>query len=109
MAHHLANATLCLGWHALDCVAMHEEQEFLAVVILALACAVCALCGMVGITAMISMRLAQVLSAARAATQPDAKVGLLSSVTGRIAPKKKRATFADTSCEAPRDLDEEEI
>lgn len=36
------------------------------------------------------------------------KTGLLSSVTGKLAPKKKQR-FDDTSCAAQRDLDEEDI
>jgi len=97
-------------FHALDCVPLAEERQFLAVIILALACGVCAISGTVGIVAMQIKRLAELLHAAREAAQPEAKTGLLASVTGRLAPKKsKKATFEDTSCAGPRDPDEEEI
>ena len=82
----------------------------MAVVILALACAVCAIGGMIGIVGMQVKRLAEMLRAAREAAQPEARKGLLSAVTGRLTPKKhKQTTFEDTSCAGPRDPDEEEI
>ena len=97
-------------FHAIDCIPLVEERQFLAVVILALACAVCAIGGMIGIVTMQVKRLAELLRAAREAVQPEAKTGLLSSVSGRLTPKKsKKTTFEDTSCAGPRDPDEEEI
>ena len=101
----------CSGaFDALDCVPLVEERQFLAVVILALACAVCAIGGMIGIVGMQVKRLAELLRAAREAAQPDTKTGLLASVSGRLTPKKsKKTTFEDTSCAGPRDPDEEEI
>ena len=101
----------CSGsFETLDCVPLVEERQFLAVVILALACAVCAIGGMIGIVGMQVKRLAEMLRAAREAAQPESKKGLLSAVTGRLTPKKhKQTTFEDTSCAGPPDLDEEEI
>ena len=97
-------------FHTIDCVPLVEERQFLAVVILALACAVCAIAGMIGIVGMQVKRLAELLRVAREAAQPEAKTALLSSVSGRLTPKKnKKTTFEDTSCAGPRDLDEEEI
>ena len=65
---------------------------------------------MIGIVAMQVKRLAELLRAAREAAQPEAKTALLSSVSGRLTPKKsKKTTFEDTSCAGPRDPDEEEI
>jgi len=114
--HHAAPPGLppdCLSsstHHSLDCIPLVEERQFLAVVILALACAVCAIGGMIGIVGMQVKRLAELLRAAREAAQPEAKTGLLASVSGRLTPKKsKKTTFEDTSCAGPRDLDEEEI
>ena len=98
------------AFHTIDCAPLVEERQFLAVVILALACAVCAIGGMIGIVGMQVKRLAELLRAAREAAQPEAKTGLLSSVSGRLTPKKsKKTTFEDTSCAGPRDPDEEEI
>ena len=116
LSHHAAPPGLppdCAShstFHAIDCIPLAEERQFLAVVILALACAVCAIGGMVGIVAMQVKRLAELLRAAREAAQPESKTGLLASVTGRLTPKKsKKPAFEDTSCAGPRDPDEEEI
>ena len=95
--------------------ALGHERQFLAVVILALTCAVLAIFGMIGILAMQVRRLAEMLrnarAAAAAAVLPDAKTGLLSNqISGKLTSKKtKKTTFEDTSCAGPRDLDEEEI
>ena len=99
----------------LDGAPLVEERQFLAVVILALTCAVLAILGMIGILSMQVRRLAEMLrnarAAAAAAALPDAKTGLLSNqVSGKLTSKKaKKTTFEDTSCAGPRDLDEEEI
>lgn len=91
-------------------VTLTDERQFVAAVILGLACAVCALFGMVAIVGIQIKRLAELLRAAREAAQPESKTALLPPVSGKLMPKKKRATFhEDTSCAGPRDLDEEEI
>lgn len=95
--------------------ALVQERQFLAVVILALACAVMSIFGMIGVLGLQIKRLAEMLRNARAvaaaAALPDAKTGLLSNqVSGKLTSKKaKKTTFEDTSCAGPRDLDEEEI
>ena len=99
----------CNGMGAVECVKLIEEREFLAVFMLLLACALCTLCGMIAIVGVQIKRLAELLRVAREAAQPESKTGLLSAVTGRLAPKKKKAVFEDTSCAGARDLDEEEI
>ena len=92
-----------------ECVKLADEREFLAVFMLLLACVLCTLCGMIAIVGVQIKRLAELLRVAREAAQPESNKGLLSAVTGRLAPKKKKTAFGDTSCAAARDLDEEEI
>lgn len=95
--------------------ALVQERQFLAAVILALACSVMSIFGMIGVLGLQIKRLAEMLRNARAvaaaAALPDAKTGLLSNhVSGKLTSKKgKKTTFEDTSCAGPRDLDEEEI
>ena len=92
-----------------ECVKLADEREFLAVFMLLLACVLCTLCGMIAIVGVQIKRLAELLRVAREAAQSESNTGLLSAVTGRLAPKKKKTAFEDTSCAGARDLDEEEI
>ena len=97
-----------------------DEDRFLALVIVALACAVCALCALVLVLSILvhkvsSVWLAMVTRRAEADTS-EARKGLLHGVKSSFASsdkaggKKKKASFVeDTSCAPPRDVDEEDL
>ena len=100
---------------------LDEEERFLVIVILALACAVCTLCVLVGVLAVLVSKLSNIWLKALArppTTEPsdDPRKGLLQDTKSILAKsskaegKKKKASFAeDTSCAAPRDVDEEDL
>jgi len=100
---------------------LDEERRFLVIVILSLACAVCTLCVLVGILAILVSKLSNIWLKALArppTTEPsdDPRKGLLQDVKSSLATpsskaegKKKKASFADTSCAPPRDVDEEDL
>jgi hypothetical protein len=116
----------CSTFHPLDCASQHldVEQQFLALVLLALGCAVLSLCIISCALTMLVHKLSSVWrsvasgKAVQKATDPnDARKGLLGSVKSSFAcrgkaggGKSKRTSFAeDTSCAAPRDVDEEDL
>ena len=103
---------------------LRSEERFLAVMSIMLACAVCALIVLVMVMAALIHKLSTVWIKALtrpAQTEPsdDPRKGLLqeepkSSLRGTSdkaeGKKKKKASFAeDTSCAAPRDVDEEDL
>jgi hypothetical protein len=102
---------------------MSQEDRFLAIVTLALACAVCVLCLVVFVLAVLIQKLSQLwLHSLLNPSERDntgAKTGLLhkirssrtpSSTTSTTSAKKKMARFADdTSCAPARDVDEEDL
>tara|TARA_B100000902_G_C26959493_1_gene739792 strand:+ start:163 stop:642 length:480 start_codon:yes stop_codon:yes gene_type:complete len=134
-----AVAAACGGTHfpeiTHDCLPQHQElnlqERFLAVLSIALACAVCALCVLVMLLTALVHKLstlwvkALVHPAVAATPEPtdDPRKGLLqetkscmreasgdSSSSSDGQKKKKRASFAeDTSCAPPRDIDEEDL
>ena len=99
---------------------LDAEHRFLVIVILALACAVCALCMLIGILAILVSKLSNIwlkALARPATTEPsdDPRKGLLHETKSSFATsnkaegKKKKTSFADTSCAPPRDVDEEDL
>lgn len=106
------------------CMQLDAEHRVLAVVILALACAVLSLCVLACMLALLVHKISTTLmraalgnNAAQEGDPNDARKGLLGtrlrssfSSKGKGDGKKKKASFVeDTSCAAPRDLDEEEL
>lgn len=110
--------------------ALNNEERFLAVMSIILACAVCALIVLVMVMSALIHKLSTVwiksLTRPAAQTEPsdDPRKGLLhetksslrdasdssSSSSKAEGKKKKKASFAeDTSCAAPRDVDEEDL
>ena len=114
-----------------DCMKSDQfdlEHRFLAVVILALACAVCALCVLVCVLTMLVHKISATWMKAvlgKAITDKgggdpndNPRKGLLgdtikssfSSCKSKAEGKKKKASFSeDTSCAPPRDVDEEDL
>tara|TARA_B100000902_G_C26875158_1_gene699738 strand:- start:231 stop:662 length:432 start_codon:yes stop_codon:yes gene_type:complete len=120
----------CTGtFNPFDCMMADQfdtEHRFLAVVILALACAVLSLCVLVCILTLLVHKISAVwmkavLGKAVEKSDPnDARKGLLgdtikssfssSSSKSKAEGKKKKTSFAeDTSCAPPRDVDEEDL
>lgn len=102
------------------------DDQFLSMVVLALACAVCALCVLVLVLALLIHKIIAALTSAATsiATEKgdpnEAHKGLLGSVKSSFSSsfsrdknsgkKSKKASFAeDTSCANPRDVDEEDL
>jgi len=113
-----------------DCpsTGLNIEERFLAVLSIALACAVCALCVLVMLLTALVHKLstlwvkALVRPATNAEPSDDPRKGLLhetksclrdtseSSNSNAEGKKKKKTSFTeDTSCAAPRDVDEEDL
>ena len=114
-----------------DCppTGLNIEERFLAVLSIALACAVCALCVLVMLLTALVHKLStlwvKALVRPAASTEPsdDPRKGLLqetkscmrdtsegSSSNDEGKKKKKKTSFTeDTSCAAPRDVDEEDL
>ena len=100
---------------------LSTEDRFLALVIIALACAICALCFLVFALTVIVFKLGTIWTAAIAklsedsASSGDAHTGLLgvgikSSFSSRKKGTAKKASFIDdTSCATVRDVDEEDL
>ena len=102
---------------------LSTEDRFLALVIIALACAICALCFLVFALTVIVFKLGTIWTAAIAklsedsASSGDAHTGLLGGIRSSFssreksaAKKGKKASFSeDTSCAAARDVDEEDL
>lgn len=120
----------CSGtFNPFECMAgqLDTEHQFLALIILALSCALCVLCALVCVLTMLVHKISAVwMSAAFGKVidkedSNDARKGLLgggtvkssfSSASARTKAegKKKKASFAeDTSCAPPRDIDEEDL
>ena len=106
------------------CVQWDAEQRVLAVVILALACAVLSLCVLACVLTLLVHKISATLmraalgnNAAQEGDPNDARKELLGtrlrssfSSKGKGDGKKKKASFVeDTSCAAPRDVDEEDL
>ena len=102
------------------------DDQFLALVVLALACAVCALCVLILVLALLIHKISDALTTAAASNAAekgdpnDTRKGLLGNVKssftssfsrGKTSGKRgNKTSFAeDTSCAAPRDLDEEDL
>tara|TARA_B100000767_G_scaffold17551_1_gene16176 strand:+ start:27 stop:389 length:363 start_codon:yes stop_codon:yes gene_type:complete len=109
----------CGIFNPLDCAAdeLNDQDRYLALVVLALACAVVSLCVLILVLAVLVHKLsaiwvATLLKTAEAESN-DASKGLLHGIRSSFRPKdkqKKKTTFAeDTSCAAPRDIDEEDL
>ena len=108
-----------------DCEAgaIDDEDRFLALVIFALACVVCVLCVLVCMLTVLVHKLSAIWLKALVRPIPaeseanEARKGLLQDVKSSFATpsskaegKKKKASFVeDTSCAAPRDVDEEDL
>ena len=110
-----------------DCEAgaIDDEDRFLALVILSLACVVFVLCVLVCMLTVLVHKLstiwvkALVRPAAQTEPSDDPRKGLLqetksslrdTSASAKAEGKKKKTSFAeDTSCAAPRDVDEEDL
>ena len=122
------NATTdpCSTFNPFDCVSeqLDAEHQFLALVIVALAIAVCVLCLLICILTLVVHKISVLWmstafgKAIEKSDPNDARKGLLgnavkSSFASRDksgAKKDKKASFAeDTSCAAPRDVDEEDL
>ena len=122
------NTTHCGPFNPFGCDdgQLTTDDQFLALVVLALACAVCALCVLVLVLALLIHKIIAALTSAAASTATekcdpnDARKGLLGSVKSSFSSsfsrdksggkKGKKTTFAeDTSCAAPRDIDEEDL
>ena len=106
---------------------LNIEERFLAVLGIALACAVCALCVLVVLLTALVHKLstlwvkALVRPAANSEPSDDPRKGLLHETksclrnaseggTNDDGKKKKKTSFTeDTSCAAPRDVDEEDL
>ena len=100
-----------------------DEDRYLAVVLLALAVIACALCCITCILTVLVHKLSALWVKALVRPTPveseasEARKGLLQDVKSSLATpsskaegKKKKASFAeDTSCAAPRDVDEEDL
>ncbi len=120
----------CTGtFNPWDCMMADQfdtEHRFLAVVILALACAVLSLCVLVCVLTLLVHKMSATwmkLVLGKAVDQGDPngdenpRKGLLGdavkssfSSKGKTEGKKKKASFAeDTSCAPPRDVDEEDL
>ena len=107
-----------------ECVQWDAEHRVLAVVILALACAVLSLCVLACVLTLLVHKISATLmraalgnNAAQEGDPNDARKELLGtrlrssfSSKGKGDGKKKKASFVeDTSCAAPRDVDEEDL
>ena len=107
-----------------DCVPgdINDEDRFLAIVVVALVIAVVALCVVTCLLTVLVHKLSIIW--VKALTRPpaeteasEARKGLLQDVKSSFATpsskaegKKKKTTFVeDTSCAAPRDVDEEDL
>lgn len=103
---------------------LDAEHRVLAFVILALACAVLSLCVLACVLTLLVHKISATLmraalgnKAAQEGDPNDARKGLLGtrlrssfSSKGKGDGKKKKASFVeDTSCAAPRDVDEEDL
>ena len=100
-----------------------DENRYLAIVILALGTIACALCCITCILTVLVHKLSALWVKALVRPTPveseasEARKGLLQDVKSSLATpsskaegKKKKASFAeDTSCAAPRDVDEEDL
>lgn len=100
-----------------------DEGRYLAVVVLALATIACALCFITCILTVLVHKLSALWIKALVRPTPaeseanEARKGLLQDAKSSLATpsskaegKKKKASFAeDTSCAAPRDVDEEDL
>jgi len=109
----------CGIFNYLDCAEgeVDDEDRFLALLILALACAVCVLCVLVFVLAVLVQKMSTIWLVALAKTadvdSADSDRGLLHGIKSSFGPKgkqKRKTSFAeDTSCAAARDADEEEL
>ena len=100
---------------------LSSEDRFLALVIIALACALCTLCVLVFALTIIVYKLGVIwtIAIAKLSEQEtgDAHTGLLGGIRSSFssreksaAKKGKKASFSeDTSCAATRDVDEEDL
>tara|TARA_B110000211_G_scaffold137565_1_gene157344 strand:+ start:621 stop:995 length:375 start_codon:yes stop_codon:yes gene_type:complete len=116
-----ATAYACGIFNPNDCAPgeLSTEDRFLALVIIALACAICALCFLVFALVVIVFKLGTIWTAAIAKLSDqetgDAHTGLLgagikSSFSSRKKGTAKKASFVDdTSCATVRDVDEEDL
>ena len=116
-----ATAYACGIFNPNDCAPgeLSTEDRFLALVIIALACALCALCVLVFALTVIVFKLGTIWTAAIAKLSDqetgDAHTGLLgagikSSFSSRKKGTAKKASFIDdTSCATVRDIDEEDL
>lgn len=100
-----------------------DEDRYLAIVILALATIACVLCVLVCMLTVLVHKLLAIWVKALVRPTPveteasEARKGLLQDVKSSLATpsskaegKKKKASFSeDTSCAAPRDIDEEDL
>lgn len=118
------NATYACGiFNPDDCAPgeLSTEDRFLALVIIALACALCALCVLVFALTIIVYKLGVIwtIAIAKLSEQEtgDARTGLLGGIRSSFssreksaAKKGKKASFSeDTSCAAALDVDEEDL
>jgi len=114
--------------HGCPSTGLKIEERFLAVLSIALACAVCALCVLVMLLTALVHKLStlwvKALVRPAASTEPsdDPRKGLLQETKSCLRDasasddnnegkkKKKKTSFSeDTSCAAPRDVDEEDL
>ena len=117
----------CSTFNPFDCATaqLDAEHQFLALVIVALAIATCVLCLLVCVLSLLVHKISAIWMAAAlgkvgtADPTDNPRKGLLgdaikssfsASSKGKADSKKKKASFAeDTSCAAPRDVDEEDL
>jgi len=117
----------CSTFNPFDCATgqLDAEHQFLALVIVALAIATCVLCLLVCILSLLVHKISVLwmsaalgkIGGADKGDPNDASKGLLGNVKSSFASrdksgakKGKKASFAeDTSCAAPRDVDEEDL
>ena len=96
---------------------LSDEDWYLALVVLALACAVVSLCVLIIVLTVLVHKLSVIWVATLLKTTDaesnDASKGLLNGIRSSFGPKdkqKKKTTFSDdTSCAATRDIDEEDL
>ena len=109
----------CGIFNAFNCTdgEMDDEDRYLALVVLALACALCVLCMLIFVMGILVYKLSDIWMSALVikATEGDgvdARKGLLHTIKGSIGPKcksRKGALAEDTSCAPARDVDEEDL
>tara|TARA_B100000809_G_C15131652_1_gene528720 strand:- start:1221 stop:1637 length:417 start_codon:yes stop_codon:yes gene_type:complete len=112
-----ASTSTCGIFNYLDCAPneINGQERFLAILIVALACAILTLSILIFILGVIVQRLSIIWM--KALTKPietegtEARKGLLQSVKKSLVPKPKKETrFAvNTSCAPARDVDEEDL